>query len=763
VTHTPLAVLISTAALLLVACKGDKEETPGVIITPLGEVPSGVAAISETPGVALTPQAGLSVDLSTARRLEAEGDIESAAAAYIAIAAGNSDERDVATLGAARLLLELERPEDVRLLLEPFLERDDLAGEDLAARYLLARAFAALELWTESAQQYDAYIAEARPGTPYAYLDRSAVLLELEQPSESVASVQAGLSYGIPASQRRAFLLRGAEANELAGALAPAIDSYRALIDEGLSGDVTLALSRIIALKRILGDATYSDDLITLLSSYPASPEALDDMEEALSLGESLVPWLRGFVYYRHNDYPNAEPAFLEQISSAPNAVESAEAYYYLAAIQESRGEIAPALTNYATATTLNPQSSIADDALWWRARILGIDDALDAAAELYGRIVNEYPFSQFFTDAAFQHGMIEYRRGNFAAAAQLWADGASFSGGLDAANLRIWQAKALLGAGDVAAAAPVLEQMAFDFEDDYPGVRARALLNQAHTIPAAQAETLLDLTPPFDWTAAEAWLTSFAGRPISDAGWSTDDRWARAQELWLVGRGEYGDAEIFGLIEAYAGDTVAMYTMSRRLAELGRVSMSARAGQRLLRVLNTNPNEGLPKPLLSLSYPAAFAPLVQKHAAEQGVSPLLMLAFIRQESFFDPRAVSPADARGLTQVIPPTAETIAATLGVQGFALEQLLHADLNLSFGAKYMADQLEQFNNELFVAFAAYNAGPTAAFRWRDASGNDADLFLQTVEFHETQLYVEIVAENYAIYRYLYGGQPEPNLPP
>ncbi len=190
---------------------------------------------------------------------------------------------------------------------------------------------------------------------------------------------------------------------------------------------------------------------------------------------------------------------------------------------------------------------------------------------------------------------------------------------------------------------------------------------------------------------------------------------------------------------------------------------MSARAGQRLLRVLNTNPNAGLPKPLLALSYPAAFAPLVQQAAFEQGVSPLLMLAFIRQESFFDPRAVSPADARGLTQVIPPTARAIASTLDVTGFSLEQLLHADLNLQFGAKYMADQLNAFNGELFVAFAAYNAGPTAAFGWRDVSGDDADLFLQTVEFSETQLYVEIVAENYAIYRYLYGGQPEPNLPP
>jgi soluble lytic murein transglycosylase len=759
-----LLTFLLLPALLSIACtKDEKSSTPDVIITPLNEAPGGGPGISETPGGALTPQAGLNLEMETARRYEAEGDIESAAAAYIAIAASDSDDRDIATLSAARLLLELERPEDVRLLLEAFLARDDLEGEDLGARYLLARAYAALEKWQESAQQYDAYIADARPGTPYAYLDRSAVLLELEQSAEALASVQAGLSQGVPASQRRAFLLRIAEANERAGALPAAMDSYRALIDEGLSGDVSLSLSRIIALKRILGDPTYVDELTQLLAGYPSSQEALQNLDEALQLGEPIVPWLQGFIYYRHNDYTNAEPAFLEQLALAPSAPESAEAYYYLAAILESRGENAAALENYALATTINPNSSIADDALWWRARILGIDEALEEAAFLYARIVNEYPFSQFFADAAFQHGMIEFRRQNFTGAAQLWADGASIASGQDAANLRIWQAKALLNANDAATAGSILQQLSSDFEDDYAGVRALALLAQQHAIPRAAPETMIDLTPDFDWAAAEAWLTGLTGRPISNDGWSTDERWARAQELWLVGRAEYGDAEVFGLIEAYEGDAAAMYTLARRLAELGRVSMSARAGQRLLRILDTNPNEGLPKPLLSLSYPAAFAPLVEKNAAEYGVSPLLMLAFIRQESFFDPRAVSPADARGLTQVIPPTAEKIASTLGVADYTEEQLLHADLNLRFGAKYMADQLVEFSNELFVAFAAYNAGPTAAFRWRDASGDDADLFLQTVEFHETQLYVEIVAENYAIYRYLYGGQPEPNLPP
>ena len=85
-----------------------------------------------------------------------------------------------------------------------------------------------------------------------------------------------------------------------------------------------------------------------------------------------------------------------------------------------------------------------------------------------------------------------------------------------------------------------------------------------------------------------------------------------------------------------------------------------------------------------------------------------------------------------------------------------------MNLKLGARYMADQLNRFDDEVFVALAAYNAGPNAAERWREASGDDADLYVETIEFGETRLYIEIVAENYAIYRYLYAGESEPNLP-
>jgi soluble lytic murein transglycosylase len=471
---------------------------------------------------------------------------------------------------------------------------------------------------------------------------------------------------------------------------------------------------------------------------------------------------IRGMIYYRNNDYTAAEPAFREQIALSPDAPASAEAYYYLGAVLESRGETDAAVSNYTRATATNPGSIIADDALWWRGRIMEDSNRLDDARALYARIVAEYPHSTWAPDAAFRRGMLLYRVKRYQEASTIWGESLGAVSGLNRERLSFWQGKALLRDGKQDAARQILQQLAQANEDDYYGVRAQSLLAGDHNLPESTRESNVNLNPSFDWTAAETWLAAKTGRAVADPGWGADARWLRAQELWLVGRTGQGDGEVFDLLEAFASDPNAMYTLSRELAGRGRIGMSGRAGQRLLRALNTNPNQGLPKPLLSLAYPPAFGQSAQRYASAEKISPLLMLAFIRQESFFDPRAISPAGALGLTQVLPTTAKSLATRMGIGDVTDDGLFQADLNLRLGARYMADQLKEFDNEIFVAFAAYNAGPNAAARWRDASGEDADVFLETVEYSESRLYVELVAENYAIYRYLYAGEPYPNLP-
>ena len=665
-------------------------------------------------------------------------------------------------LSAARVFLALERAADARVLLEPFLQT--AAGEQLAGHYLLARAYAALDLWDEALAQYDLYIASGRPAVPYAYLDRAAMLLERDEPLPAALSAKTGLGLGVPAGVRPDFILSAAESYEQADSFGDAISWYRELVTaSGSASNDALALARIVAIKRDELNESYAVERDELIVSYPRTQQALDVLCDALERGETIAPTDRGLVYYRHNDYTEAEPHFREQIAVAPAALASAVAHYYLGAILESRQKDEEALTNYALVTNLNPTTFIAADSLSWQGRILEDQNRRDEAQALYARIVAQYSSSIWAADAAFRHGMLAYDAGQYLEANGLWATyQAAVLDPAERERLTLWQAKALLMAGQRDAAASLLEPLATAGEDDYYGIRALSLLTGAHGQPPATREQDVDLTPSFDWEEAEGWLSARTGRPVSDVGWSTDYRWLRAQELWRVGRTGMGDEEAFDLIDAHDQDPIATYTLARRLAEAGRVGMSGRAGQRLLRLLNANPNEGLPKALLSLSYPPAFGTLAAKHAQEAGISPLLLLAFVRLESFFDPQAESAAGALGLAQVLPSTGQTIAASLGLNGYERGDLLQADLNLRFGASYIARQLSEFGNEIFVALAAYNAGPNGARRWRSAAGDDADAFLEAVEFRETRLYVQLVAENYAIYRYLYGGEAKPTLP-
>jgi soluble lytic murein transglycosylase len=189
---------------------------------------------------------------------------------------------------------------------------------------------------------------------------------------------------------------------------------------------------------------------------------------------------------------------------------------------------------------------------------------------------------------------------------------------------------------------------------------------------------------------------------------------------------------------------------------------MASRSAQLILESLSPDERAVAPKALLRLAYPRDYMPLLQDAQKAEGVSPDVMLALMRQESFFDPLAGSGAGATGLTQVIPSTGQEIATDMGVSDFTDADLLRPVVSISFGAHYLQQQLSDFEGNLYFALAAYNAGPGAAQSWADAAGDDVDLFLEQVDVGEANLYVRLVMQNLAVYRYLYEGAPRPSLP-
>jgi soluble lytic murein transglycosylase len=140
------------------------------------------------------------------------------------------------------------------------------------------------------------------------------------------------------------------------------------------------------------------------------------------------------------------------------------------------------------------------------------------------------------------------------------------------------------------------------------------------------------------------------------------------------------------------------------------------------------------------LRYPLRYAQYVRVHAHEHGLDPALLAAVIYQESKFDAGAKSSSGAIGLMQLTPATAKGIAIRTGGSRFHTSDLLDPEINIRYGAWYLANLFRKYGNERLV-LAAYNAGQGNVDKWRAAG--------QPIEFSETRAYVERVEHLQHVY--------------
>jgi soluble lytic murein transglycosylase len=160
----------------------------------------------------------------------------------------------------------------------------------------------------------------------------------------------------------------------------------------------------------------------------------------------------------------------------------------------------------------------------------------------------------------------------------------------------------------------------------------------------------------------------------------------------------------------------------------------------------------------LAAFYPQAWASAVKTEATRSAVDPNLVWAIMRRESAFKPEVMSAADARGLMQIIPPTANAIAEKLAEPAPAPAELFSPDRSIRYGAWYLSALTKRFTHPVLVA-AAYNAGPSAVVRWMREKGElPLDLFVETIAFKETRGYVKQVVADLFLYHSFYGGEAE-----
>ena len=275
----------------------------------------------------------------------------------------------------------------------------------------------------------------------------------------------------------------------------------------------------------------------------------------------------------------------------------------------------------------------------------------------------------------------------------------------------RYWRAAALAHTGDRAESEKQMRALAAA-EDDYYGLLARESLG----IPFVREDSESPVAEAARGDFALALAVRRAGQP------------RLARQIWTSAIAHSAPSDI--LAAAGAADAAGWYLAS----------------------INAANAAGAP-PAHAWRYPTPYRDTIEKYSDKFGLEEAFVYALIRRESRFMPDAISSAKARGLMQVLPSTAKTVARRHGYSRYRLSRLTRVDTNVIIGVTYLRDLGRQFGAHPAQVAAAYNAGPGRAKKWR-RNINDTLALVENIPFRETRLYVKALLAARAHYALRFG---------
>lgn len=220
-----------------------------------------------------------------------------------------------------------------------------------------------------------------------------------------------------------------------------------------------------------------------------------------------------------------------------------------------------------------------------------------------------------------------------------------------------------------------------------------------------------------------------------------------RVKLLGLTGMDQEANWEI----DAFPAQLVSgpeLLDGARALAAVGRASLAARLARR---ALAAGPVDSVTA--YYIIYPVVHADVLAHEATEHRVDPAFSSGLIRQESTFDPEAVSGAGARGLMQVMPAVGRQLSHRLGWPLWDPVLLFQPDVSLTLGHYHLGNLFDRYKEEVQV-LVAYNAGGNKIAQWQRRRGTqDWEVFVERIPFAETRDYVRIVLRNEEYYRRMY----------
>jgi len=441
------------------------------------------------------------------------------------------------------------------------------------------------------------------------------------------------------------------------------------------------------------------------------------------------------------------------RLGASPNVVASlklstpeidAERLYVLAQRERARSRDARMLRAVEQAAAQYPQSRWTAEALFAAGNSFWVDRDRERAAQFYRRVVEKFPNGSNAMVAHWRVAWTDYLARRPQAEAEFEEHLRRFPGSPMTPNAIYWLGRLAERNGNVPHARSFYLKLVNRFPETYFGRLARERMAVVGAGPTNPSEALALIPAAGDPPQWDAEIPA-AAQP----------RWERAQALRTIGFDASAEQELRAA-HAATGSPRLLLETAKVAMDGGRNLAGIAAARQAYPQLEARRVEDGPEEVWRLVYPRAYHESIEEAAARADIDPMLVMGLIRQESTFQPDAVSRAGAVGLMQVLPRTGYQLARRLRLR-YSRRRLTNPEYNLRLGTVHLARILERFG-QLEVALAAYNAGESRAVAWQaERDFEEPAEFVESIPFTETREYVQVVIRNAEVYRRLYGRKP------
>lgn len=573
-----------------------------------------------------------------------------------------------------------------------------------------------------------------------------------------------------------------------------AVGAYNRILDFAKVYDYRANIYLKIA--RVYAKANQNEQANTiynvLADQYLTTPAGATAVQALVNANPNTVDdYLKGYLAFTQGNFAQAQESFNKFIGrsepeqsvpapapnlNAPQKERLARARYYIGLSWERLKDVTKAVGEYKALQGWLPGTFAAEEGLWQAASALRRQEGKEAEAyEAFVALTTAYPNGIYAERATFAQFQLAVTLNKLSEAAFLadafdkrWATGYRRD------EMYYKLGKAYETANNATAAKTTLQKAADSSVDGYYSARALEALNKIdpnsskvsapNSHPSVYDPSKFSASAAADRKAMDEWLVNWTGIPSTAFEKAQAAVWGdagvqRSLELRRLGRFGQAEREAMEALDRFNSKPVELYYMALIFNEQLEFYYSIEASKALLRLYQQKiPTAGLrstPLLLQKLIYPLAYNDIVLEFSQKYKFDPLLLLAYIKQESAFDPTAVSSANATGLTQVIPSTARAIANELGKKEFDQSDLFQPYTAIEFGSFYFSERLKEFKGNPYKALGAYNGGSGNVYRWvaKFPPEKNFDDFVENIDFPETREYIKIVYSNYYEYRRIY----------